>query len=78
MVAATAGNLILQEGADFLARNVLYLPHRKETPAHLIRCWCQRCEEQLYCLRETVSAFPEHADKSSDARLSPSSKTRIK
>jgi hypothetical protein len=45
---------------------------------YLICCWCQRYEEQLYYLRKTASAFPGHADKSSDAQLSPSSKTRIK
>ena len=45
---------------------------------YLICCWCQRYEEQLYYLRETASGFPEHDDKSSDARLSPSAKTRIK
>ena len=45
---------------------------------YLICCWCQRYEEQLYYLRETASGFPEHADKSSDARLSPSAKTQIK
>ena len=45
---------------------------------YLICCWCQRYEQQLYYLRETASAFPEHADNSSDARLSPSAKTRIK
>jgi hypothetical protein len=45
---------------------------------YLICCWCQRYEEQLYYLRETASGFPDHADKSSDDRLSPSVKTRIK
>ena len=45
---------------------------------YLICCWCQRYEEQLFYLRKTASAFPEHADKSSDARLSPSAKTQIK
>ncbi|MGB8342498.1 MAG: hypothetical protein WCE51_12975 [Chthoniobacterales bacterium] len=45
---------------------------------YLICCWCQRYEEQLHYLRETASAFPEHADKSSAATLSTSSKERIK
>ena len=50
----------------------------KKRMHYLICCWCQRYEEQLYYLRKTASAFPEHVDKSSDALLSPSSKTRIK
>ena len=50
----------------------------KKRVHYLICCWCQRYEEQLYYLRKTASAFPEHVDKSSDALLSPSSKTRIK
>ena len=45
---------------------------------YLICCWCQRYEEQLYYLRKSASAFPEHVEKSSEAQLSPSSKTRIK
>jgi hypothetical protein len=45
---------------------------------YLICCWCQRYEEQLHYLRKTASAFPEHADKSSDAALSAASKDRIK
>jgi hypothetical protein len=45
---------------------------------YLICCWCQRYEEQLYYLRKTASEFPEHADQSSNAALSTSSKERIK
>ena len=45
---------------------------------YLICCWCQRYEEQLHYLRKTASAFPEHADKCSDAALSVASKDRIK
>lgn len=45
---------------------------------YLICCWCQRYEEQLHYLRETAQAFPEHADKSSDASLSRNAKEQIK
>lgn len=45
---------------------------------YLICCWCQRYEKQLHYLRRTASAFPEHADQSSNAALSSSSKERIK
>src|SRR5438094_9629754 len=45
---------------------------------YLICCWCQRYEEHLRYIRETVSRFPEHADKASDASLPPEAKERIK
>ena len=44
----------------------------------LICCWCQRYEEHLCYLRKTASAFPEHADQSSDVSLPASAKDRIK
>jgi hypothetical protein len=56
---------------------VFYLLFKKRLH-YLICCWCQRYEEQRYYLRETASGFPERVDKSSDERLSPSAKTRIK
>ena len=44
----------------------------------LICCWCQRYEEQLRYMRDTVRRFPEHADEASDAPFSAEARQRIK
>jgi hypothetical protein len=46
---------------------------------HFLICiWCQRYEEQLRCIHETASQFPEHADEASDILVPPDAKERIK
>lgn len=44
----------------------------------LICCWCQRYEQQLIYMRQTVHQFPEHAGEASDAELSSTARERIK
>ena len=44
----------------------------------LICCWCQRYEEQLRYIRDTVRQFPAHADKVPGPPLSEEAKERMK
>jgi hypothetical protein len=44
----------------------------------LICCWCERYEEQLRYIHETVRQFPEHGDEASDIPFPPEAKERIK
>ena len=61
------------------SRRTIHLYMRIKKRVHyLICCWCQRYEEQLHYLRKTASAFPEHADQSSEASLPNTAKERIK
>ena len=44
----------------------------------LICCWCERYEEQLRYIHETVRQFPEHGDEASNIPFPPEAKERIK
>ena len=44
----------------------------------LICCWCQRYEEQLRYIHETVRQFPGHGDEASDIPFPTEAKERIK
>ena len=44
----------------------------------LICCWCQRYEQQLIYMRQTVHQCPEQAGEASDAELSSTARERIK